>query len=91
VPDASEKQKNLDTPTGFTRANSIADVPHGPGLVFVRTTFQTLVFFIGAAFDGVTRLYKVFTFSAVNFLDTSAFHFLVTACEASVPGSNRGA
>jgi hypothetical protein len=32
----------------------------------------------------------LFAHLATCFLDTSAFHFLITAWEASVPGSERG-
>jgi hypothetical protein len=48
---ASNKQKFLDSPTGFTRANSIFDVPHDPVQTFGRTTFRTLIFFDGPTLD----------------------------------------
>jgi hypothetical protein len=89
-PDAFDKEKFLDTPIGFARANSISDVPHDLGLAFGRTTFKTLVFFGGAAFEGVARLYMAFIRLATSFLDTSAFCFLIAVWEASVPGSGRG-
>jgi hypothetical protein len=38
-------------PTGFVRANSISDVPHGPVLTLGRTTFRTFIFFNGPTLD----------------------------------------
>jgi hypothetical protein len=47
----SNKQKFLDIPTSFARANSISDVPCGPALAFRQTTFKTLIFLYGPTLD----------------------------------------
>jgi hypothetical protein len=45
----------------------------------------------GAVFDSGARPGPAFTLFIVDFFDTSAFQFLIAACEALEPGRRRGA
>jgi hypothetical protein len=47
----SNKQFFLDIPSGFTRANSISNVPCAPVLALGQINFKTLIFFYGPALD----------------------------------------
>jgi hypothetical protein len=40
----------------------------------------------GATLDGVVQPEPAFALFAVGFFDTSAFNFMIAACEASEPG-----
>jgi hypothetical protein len=50
-----QQAKFLDTPIGFTRVNSISDVPHSLGLAFGQAIFTTFVAGPGLG-SGVTDL-----------------------------------
>jgi hypothetical protein len=85
--------KILNIPIGFTRANSISDVPRGPGLAFSRANFRMPTFLAGPTLGGGGTILDVgarpkpaFAFLATSFFDTSAFHFLLATCEAAEPG-----
>jgi hypothetical protein len=45
----------------------------------------------GTALDGVAQPRPVFTLFMIDFFDTSAFHFLMAACEASELAMGQGA
>jgi hypothetical protein len=73
----SNKQNFLDTPTCFTRTNSISDIPCGPIFTLGRITFTTPIFFDGrtldngdTVLDGAARLVPVFALFAAGFFDT---------------------
>jgi hypothetical protein len=93
----SNKQNFLDTPIGFARANSISDIPCGPGLAFDQEIFKTPTFLTnpdsdggGATLDGWVLTGIAFTFLAPGLLDNLALRFLIAACEASELGRGRG-
>jgi hypothetical protein len=44
----------------------------------------------GTALDGTTQLGPAFTFFVASLFDTSAFHFLIVACEATEPVRGQG-
>jgi hypothetical protein len=96
VPSSNNFFKKI--PSGFTKDNSIFDVPCGPGLALGRTTFTTLIFLDGPVLDGggatldeVAQTGLVFAFFVASFFDTSAFRFSLTAWEALLSGRGHGA
>jgi hypothetical protein len=71
----SNRQNFLDTLTSFARANSISDVPHGPGLAFNQAVFGMPSFLVdpvlaggGTVLDDEARPGPAFVFLAASFL-----------------------